>query len=79
MSASTAATPQYHLTPEPPERLLRITEVESRVGFKSSAIYFKIKQGSFPPPVKVDAASRWRESDIQKWIRDQINGGQQHA
>jgi prophage regulatory protein len=74
-----AATQQHHFTPEPHERLLRISEVADRTGFKSTFIYFKIKQGDFPPPVKVGAASRWRESDVQKWILDQINGSQQHA
>lgn len=78
--ATTAVTPQRHFpNTEPPERLLTIAEVESRVGFKSSSIYLKIQQKKFPPPVKVGTASRWPESAIQKWIRDQINKGQQHA
>jgi len=75
-----SASPQHHSqNTEPPERLLPIAEVETRVGFKSSSIYLKIQQKKFPPPVKVGTASRWPESAIQKWILDQINGGQQHA
>ncbi|MBX3631163.1 MAG: AlpA family phage regulatory protein [Nitrosomonas sp.] len=75
-----SAAPQHHFpNTEPPERLLTIAEVESRVGFKSSSIYLKIQQKKFPPPVKVGTASRWTESSIQKWILDYIQGGGWHA
>lgn len=57
------------------ERLLPLPEVESRSGFKSSFIYQLIKEGKFPKPVKIGAASRWRESEVQQWIHDQIEGG----
>lgn len=57
-----------------PERLLPLPEVESRSGFKSSFIYQLIKEGKFPRPVKIGAASRWRESEIQAWIFNQIEG-----
>lgn len=57
-----------------PERLLPLPEVESRSGFKSSFIYQLIKEGKFPKPVKIGAASRWRESEVQQWIHAQING-----
>lgn len=57
-----------------PERLLPLPEVESRSGFKSSFIYQLIKVGKFPKPVKIGAASRWRESEVQQWIHNQIEG-----
>ncbi len=76
------STPQHHLTPEAgrlpaiqtTERLLPLPEVESRSGFKSSFIYQLIKEGKFPKPVKIGAASRWRESEVQQWIHNQIQG-----
>ncbi len=76
----TLSTPQHHLTGETgqlpaipaTEKLLPLPEVESRSGFKSSFIYQLIKQGKFPPPVKIGNASRWRESEIQQWIHAQI-------
>ena len=75
MTVSTAATPQNQLQiPEPPERLLTITNVENIVGFRSSSIYLKIQQGTFPRPIKIGAASRWRESEVQAWIQKQIHG-----
>lgn len=76
------STPQRQLTPEAgklpaipaTERLLPLPEVESRSGFKSSFIYQLIKEGKFPKPVKIGTASRWRESEIQAWIFNQIEG-----
>lgn len=78
----TLSTPQHQLTPETgklpaiptTERLLPLPEVESRSGFKSSFIYQLIKEGKFPKPVKIGTASRWRESEIQAWIFNQIEG-----
>jgi predicted DNA-binding transcriptional regulator AlpA len=74
----TLSTPQHHLrpnecqSPAQPERLLPLPEVESRSGFKSSFIYQLIKEGKFPQPVKIGTSSRWRESEVQQWIHDQI-------
>ncbi|SER46137.1 prophage regulatory protein [Nitrosomonas sp. Nm51] len=75
MSLSTAVTPQHHQHTQPSERLLTIAEVAASVGFKSSSIYLKIQQGTFPKPLKIGTASRWRESEVQAWIKKQIQGG----
>lgn len=77
----TLAAPQNHLTPKTGElpaisaieRLLPLPEVKSRTGFKSSFLYQLIKSGKFPAPVKIGTSSRWRESEIQAWIHNQIN------
>ena len=76
----TPLTPQHQLTPEAgqlpaTERLLPLPEVESRTGFRSSFLYALMKSNRFPKPVKIGAASRWRESQVQEWIREQIVGG----
>lgn len=76
----TLSTPHHQLSPEAgqlpaipaTERLLPLPEVESRSGFKSSFIYQLIKENKFPKPVKIGAASRWRESEVQQWIYNQI-------
>jgi predicted DNA-binding transcriptional regulator AlpA len=54
------------------ERLLPLPVVESKTGFKSSFIYQLIKDGKFPKPVKIGNASRWRQSEVQAWIAEQI-------
>ncbi len=51
------------------DRMLRLPEVEITSGLKRSTIYKKIKEGVFPPPVKLtERSSAWRESEIQEWI-----------
>lgn len=77
----TLSTPQHHLTSAEErllsavERLITLNEVEYLTGFKSSFIYQLIKLGRFPRPVKIGNASRWRESEVQQWIQEQIAGG----
>lgn len=58
-----------------PERLINLDEVEKITGFKSSYIYSKIQKGLFPQPVKIGAASRWRESLVLAWVHAQIKSG----
>ena len=51
------------------DRLLRRDEVEARTGFSTSSLYRKMRDGSFPEPLKIGArAVRWPESEIEKWL-----------
>jgi prophage regulatory protein len=56
------------------EKLIPIRMVEDLTGFKKSSIYKRIDEGSFPPPVKIGASSRWVESEVGAWINAQIAG-----
>lgn len=77
----TSASSHHHSTPQSGqsstlpanEKLLPLTQVEIRTGFKSSFIYQLIGQGKFPKPIKIGMASRWRESEVQQWIQNQID------
>ncbi|SEF56369.1 helix-turn-helix transcriptional regulator [Nitrosomonas ureae] len=75
----TISTPQHqlqqkkHQSTSQLERLLYLAEVEFQTGFKTSFLYQLMKEGKFPKPVKIGNASRWRESEVQQWIHDQIN------
>jgi len=61
-----AAVSQPHA---PPPRLLRLPEVELRTGLKKSAIYAAMKDGLFPPSVKITRHSiAWPEAAISAWI-----------
>lgn len=54
---------------EPSDRLLRLTEVKSRVGLGKTKIYELIAEGQFPKPHRVTIrAVRWSERDIAKWL-----------
>lgn len=51
-----------------PDRLLRLPEVKSIVGLKTTAIYGAVSRGDFPKPVKLGKLSAWPESEIAAWI-----------
>ena len=58
-----------------PERLLSLPEVEQQTGLKKTTIYGLIRQGGFPPPIRLTRrASRWPASQVQSWIADRIAG-----
>ena len=49
--------------------LLTRPEVERCTGLSRSTIYRKMRDGTFPVPLKVSArAVRWRESDIRAYV-----------
>ena len=49
--------------------LLRLMQVEEATGLKKSTIYARIKEDSFPVPVRLGAkAVAWRSDEIQTWI-----------
>ena len=51
------------------DRILRIKELEQKVGLKKTAIYVLMKAGEFPKPVKLSERARgWRESEADAWI-----------
>ena len=50
--------------------LLTRREVERRTGLSRSTIYKKMREGTFPRPVKVGSRGvRWLERDITAWIQ----------
>lgn len=49
--------------------LLRLPEVEKATGLKKSAIYSRIKEGTFPAPICLGAKARaWKSDAIAHWI-----------
>ena len=53
-----------------PENFLKLGEVCRRVGLGRSMIYRMIKEGRFPRPYKLSAASRWSERELATWMSD---------
>lgn len=52
------------------EKILRLRETLSTVGFSRSTLYSEIAKGRFPKPIRLSRrTSGWRLSDIQNWIR----------
>ena len=50
-------------------RIVRMDEVSKLTGLARATIYKKVKDGSFPPPIRLgDRAVGWRMSDIVTWL-----------
>lgn len=51
------------------DRLLRIRQVEEKIGFGKSWIYQQIRQHGFPRSVRIGSVQvAWLESEIDEWI-----------
>lgn len=47
---------------------MTIEDVVEMTGFARATIYKYVGLRSFPQPIRLGRAARWREVDIQKWI-----------
>ena len=55
------------------QKLLRLPEVKATTGLSKSTIYARISEGDFPKQISLGARLVvWVESDIQKWIAEQV-------
>ena len=51
-------------------RIVRRDEVSQLTGLAKATIYKKVKERSFPPPIRLGArAVGWRMSDIVTWLQ----------
>jgi prophage regulatory protein len=63
--------------PSEPLRILRFAEVSYRTGLRRSSLYQRIREGSFPKPVRITPyAVGWRSNEIEAWIqsREPVEG-----
>ena len=63
------------------DRLLRLSEVQTRTALGRTTIYRKMREGTFPEPLKIGArAVRWPESEIEAWLaaRPRATGDSPH-
>jgi predicted DNA-binding transcriptional regulator AlpA len=52
------------------DRILRIGDVEFKVGLKRTSIFKREKEGTFPKRVELgQIAAGWLESEIDEWIK----------
>ena len=58
------------------DRLIKLPEAESLSGLKKSTIYSKIKEGTFPRPVRLSSrAVAFSESAVLRWVQARIQAG----
>ena len=55
-------------------KVVRLPAVEEKTGIKKSKIYKLVREGKFPPFIKLGGgrAVGWLEDDLDKWIQHQI-------
>ena len=54
-------------------RLIRLPEVQHRVGLGRSTIYRWMAEGKFPKPVQLGGYSvAWAEEQIEKWVLERL-------
>jgi prophage regulatory protein len=54
-------------------KLLRLPQVKTITGLSKSSIYTRISEGTFPKQIPLGPRLVvWVESDIQKWITEQV-------
>lgn len=62
------------------EALIRLPEVQARIGLSRSQIYALIRTKRFPPPLVLLGRTRaWPESSVQAWIAERIAAGRNAA
>lgn len=55
----------------PVDRLLKIGEVREFLSIAEPTIWRWIAEKTFPAPLKLGRASRWRQSTIENWLEEQ--------
>ncbi len=59
------------------ERLIRLPAVEEVTGCKKSTIYKLMKEGKFPPCVRITSRMvAWPETAVLTWVQARIQGQQ---
>ena len=55
-------------------KLLVLAEVLNILRIKKTKLYGDIAKGVFPPPLKLDTASRWPEAEVAEVIQARLRG-----
>lgn len=53
----------------PLEGLTTVLAVMALMGWGRTTAWRKVKDGSFPPPMKIGRAIRWRKVDVEEFLR----------
>ena len=54
-------------------KLIKLREVLQMCGRSKSSIYASIREGTFPPPVKLSIrSSAWVKSEVLQWVESRM-------
>lgn len=57
-----------------PDSLLQVSTVQAVTGLGKSTIYTKVREGKFPPPIRLSArCTRFISRDITSWLKAQAS------
>jgi len=60
--------------------ILRRSQVEKRTGLTKSGIYYLIREGIFPHPIKIGTrAVGWVEQEVDSWLAQKIQNRALHS
>jgi len=60
------------------DTILRLPSVRARTGLSRSTIYLRISEDRFPKPISLGGrAVGWIESEIDEWLKEQIETSRQ--
>lgn len=58
------------------DKLLKLRDVIEMTGISKTEIYRRVAKGTFPMQCKLgERCARWKQSDIQQWIGQQVSHG----
>lgn len=78
MSGAEKFKPATPLPPTDDIAMLRIDQVRALVGLSRATIYAKVKDGSFPRPIKLSLnAVAWQRVAVKAWIEERVQESQQ--
>lgn len=52
------------------DRFMTVAEVAQMAGCGVSTVWRDVKRGTFPEPVKTPSGTRWRLSDVRRWMQN---------
>ncbi|BCA38793.1 helix-turn-helix transcriptional regulator [Kluyvera ascorbata] len=62
----------HTLLPPEGERLIGLDFITAYTGLSDKYFYALIKKGMFPRPIKLSRSSRWKKSELDKWIEERV-------
>jgi prophage regulatory protein len=72
MANATQQNPQQH-----PTHFLRLPTVKARTALSGSSIWAKVKNGTFPKPIKLsENCTAWNAADVEAWAQARITASQ---
>lgn len=59
----------------PPEGLTTVQAIMALMKWGRTTAWRKIRNGEFPPPLKIGRAIRWRKADVEEFLRSGLERG----